>query len=287
MTGFGRAQTEINNSELSIEIKTLNSKFADVSIKLPSVFGDIELEVKKRVTEKLVRGKISVSIELPGMESNQGVYNHEVITATYNDLKKLASSLGESSDRLLEIAIQSPGALETSSPKYSEVEYTKLMEGLDTALDKCDGFRIAEGDELSSKLSGYVNKIDDLLKQISVFEPERTSRVEEKLKANLAELESTQNIEVDQNRFEQELIYYIEKYDISEEKVRLQQHLNYFIEVMASEDAAGKKLGFISQEMGREINTLGSKANHADIQKLVVEMKEELEKIKEQVLNVL
>lgn len=287
MTGFGRAQTEINNSELSIEIKTLNSKFADVSIKLPSVFGDIELEVKKRVTEKLVRGKISVSIELPGMESNQGVYNHEVITATYNDLKKLASSLGESSDRLLEMAIQSPGALETSSPKYSEVEYTKLMEGLDTALDKCDGFRIAEGDELSSKLSGYVNKIDDLLKQISVFEPERTSRVEEKLKANLAELESTQNIEVDQNRFEQELIYYIEKYDISEEKVRLQQHLNYFIEVMASEDAAGKKLGFISQEMGREINTLGSKANHADIQKLVVEMKEELEKIKEQVLNVL
>ena len=287
MTGFGKSQTDFDNGELNIEVRTLNSKFADVALKFPSAFSDFEHDIKKAVTDVLIRGKISVVIEQPGQSNTQGVYNHEAIKSTFNELKGLADSIGATSDKLLELAVQAPGSLESSDDKYGEKKFNELKSVLVAALNDCDSFRLKEGEELSKKLTSYVNSIDELLEKVAEFEPERTKKVEDRLKSNLADLESSQNVEADKNRFEQELIYYIEKYDISEEKVRLKQHINYFIEVMEGESASGKKLGFISQEMGREINTLGSKANHADIQRLVVQMKEELEKIKEQVLNVL
>lgn len=288
MTGYGSAQTNIGDYEINVEVKSLNSKFADVSIRLPSKLSVFELEIKKLITEKLQRGKITFVIDpvYKGVAS-ANIYDEEVLQQHYQQLVSVANSLGAETSDVFKLALQSPGVMVTDKEDWPEDSWNAVSECILSALDACDRFRQQEGAELEDKIDGYLQGIESALVEVDKYEGARLEKVEERLKANLSELESKLSIDVDKNRFEQELIYYIEKYDISEEKVRLSQHLQYFREAMASEEPNGKKLGFISQEIGREINTLGSKANNADLQKLVVQMKEELEKIKEQMLNIL
>lgn len=288
MTGYGSAQTNIGDYEINVEVKSLNSKFADVSIRLPSKLSVFELEIKKLITEKLQRGKITFVIDpvYKGVAS-ANIYDEEVLQQHYQQLVSVANSLGAETSDVFKLALQSPGVMVTDKEDWPEDSWNAVSECILSALDSCDRFRQQEGAELEDKIDGYLQGIESALVEVDKYEGARLEKVEERLKANLSELESKLSIDVDKNRFEQELIYYIEKYDISEEKVRLSQHLQYFREAMASEEPNGKKLGFISQEIGREINTLGSKANNADLQKLVVQMKEELEKIKEQMLNIL
>ena len=288
MTGYGSAQTNIGDYEINVEVKSLNSKFADVSIRLPSQLSVFELEIKKLITEKLQRGKITFVIDpvYKGVAS-ANIYDVDVLQQHYQQLVSVANSLGAETSDVFKLALQSPGVMVTDKEDWPEDSWKEVSKCILSALDACDRFRQQEGAELEDKIDGYLQGIESALVQVDQYEGARLEKVEERLKTTLNELESKLSIDVDKNRFEQELIYYIEKYDISEEKVRLSQHLQYFREAMASEEPNGKKLGFISQEIGREINTLGSKANNADLQKLVVQMKEELEKIKEQMLNIL
>jgi uncharacterized protein (TIGR00255 family) len=288
MTGFGSAQTNIGDYEINVEVKSLNSKFADVSIRLPSQLSIFELEIKKLITEKLQRGKITFVIDpvYKGVAS-ANLYDVDAIQRHYQQLVSLANSLGAETADVFKLALQSPGVMVTDKEDWPEDSWNEVAACILSALAACNEFRQQEGAELEDKIDGYLQGIESALVQVDQYEGARLVKVEERLKANLSELESKLSIDVDKNRFEQELIYYIEKYDISEEKVRLSQHLQYFREAMASKEPNGKKLGFISQEIGREINTLGSKANNADLQRLVVQMKEELEKIKEQMLNIL
>ena len=288
MTGYGSAQTNIGDYELNVEVKSLNSKFADVSIRLPSQLSVFELEIKKLITERLQRGKITFVIDpvYKGVAS-ANIYDVDAVHQHYQQLVSIANSLGAETSDILKLALQSPGVMVTDKEDWPEDSWKDVSKCILSALDACDRFRQQEGAELEDKIDGYLQGIESALVQVDQYEGARLEKVEERLKANLSELMSKLSIDVDKNRFEQELIYYIEKYDISEEKVRLSQHLQYFREAMTSDEPNGKKLGFISQEIGREINTLGSKANNADLQKLVVQMKEELEKIKEQMLNIL
>ena len=288
MTGYGSAQTNISDYEINVEVKSLNSKFADVSIRLPSQLSVFELEIKKLITEKLQRGKITFVIDpvYKGL-ARANIYDVDALRQHYQQLVSVANSLGAETSDVFKLALQSPGVMVTDKEDWPEDSWNAVSKCILSALDACDRFRQQEGAELEDKIDGYLQGIESALVEVDKHEGSRLEKVEERLKANLSELESKLSIDVDKNRFEQELIYYIEKYDISEEKVRLSQHLQYFREAMASKEPNGKKLGFISQEIGREINTLGSKANNADLQKLVVQMKEELEKIKEQMLNIL
>lgn len=288
MTGYGSAQTNIGDYEINVEVKSLNSKFADVSIRLPSQLSAFELEIKKLITEQLQRGKITFVIDpvYKGVAS-ANIYDVDALQQHYQQLVSVANSLGAETADIFKLALQSPGVMVTDKEEWPEDSWKEVSDCILSAIDACDRFRQQEGAELEDKIDGYLQGIESALVQVDQYEAARLEKVEERLKTNLSELESKLSIDVDKNRFEQELIYYIEKYDISEEKVRLSQHLQYFREAMASDEPNGKKLGFISQEIGREINTLGSKANNADLQKLVVQMKEELEKIKEQMLNIL
>lgn len=288
MTGFGSAQAKQGEHEVHVEIKTLNSKFADIGVRIPSSLSRQDLIIKKQVTDKLQRGKISVVIEIISAENDQtGVYNYDLVRKYYAELNRLADDLNSDKRDLLKLALQSPNVMNVSDEQFSDDFVSLVLKTVDVAVDECDKFRMAEGAETEMKIADYVNSIESSLTSVEQFEGERIQRIETRLKEGLKDLESSANIEIDNNRFEQELIYYIEKFDINEEKVRLNKHLSYFREVLAQQEPNGKKLGFIAQEMGREINTIGSKANHADLQRLVVQMKEELEKIKEQVLNIL
>ncbi len=285
MTGFGAASLSFDGYSVNVEVKTLNSKFIDIMLKIPAALGSTELALKKQISQALVRGKVTAAIEVVAHDPAQTtLLDEQLFRGYYSKFKQLADEL-EPGNPVLSLALQAPGVLRPPDEALPAAMQERVTEAMNQALQACNSFREQEGRELQSKLSDYLARIGELLEQVDPLDKERIKRLEERLRNNIGELEG--KVEIDYNRLEQELIYYIEKLDINEEKVRLANHLSYFVEVMNSDGAAGKKLGFIAQEMGREINTLGSKANDSRLQRLVVEMKEELEKIKEQLLNVL
>jgi uncharacterized protein (TIGR00255 family) len=286
MTGYGKAQLTVNGTTLKAEIRSLNSKFLDINLRLPFSLKDKEIEVRNLVTEKLHRGKIDlfISVEAGGDEKSVSI-NKELFIRYYEELKTLSKQLKADRKNLLQLVMQLPDVINTDKTNYTEEDLAPMMEVLREAVEDLRQFRIKDGEGLEQIFIGNVSTILSLLEQAEAFEKERLESIKSRLRNQLTELVSSE--EYDRNRFEQELIYYLERMDFTEEKVRLRSHCDYFLKVMKENDSNGRKLNFISQEMGREINTLGSKANHAAIQKLVVQMKDELEKIKEQLLNVL
>lgn len=287
MTGFGQSSHDDSRVQINTEIKSLNSKFLDLNLRLPKIFSEKEMEVRNMISEKLERGKVSVSIEYQpyGEKEIQQSYNEVLFEAYYEELKKLAHKVQSSYEPLFEIALNSPDVIQSKlSEGIAEDEWLKVKNCLAEAIKKCDDFRIAEGKVLDKMLQECIHTIRKELGNIEEQDPKRVQRIREKLKGNVVSFFGEEGY--DTNRLEQEIIFYIEKLDINEEKVRLTSHLDYFLTVLKEGQSNGKKLGFISQEIGREINTIGSKANDAVIQKHVVVMKEELEKIKEQLNNV-
>ena len=287
MTGFGQCSHDDGQVQVTTEVKSLNSKFLDLNLRVPKVFSDKEIEIRNLISEKLERGKVSVNIEYQryGDDEIKQAYNEKLFRAYYIELKKLADKVVAPYDQLFELALNSPEVIQTKVKEAnSEEEWKKVKECMIKAIEKCDGFRKMEGTVLEKMLKDCCAIIYAELKSIDVLDPKRIERMREKLKGNVVTFFGEAGY--DTNRLEQEIIFYIEKLDINEEKVRLKSHLDYFMQVLNEPQGNGKKLGFISQEIGREINTIGSKASDADIQKHVVVMKEELEKIKEQLNNV-
>ncbi len=286
MTGFGSAEAESDRYLVKVEIKTLNSKFLDLIQKIPRELADKELEIKNLVTQKLTRGKANLMIELKPIHLEEPTVhiNRELFKKYYSEYYELAKEVDGNVKDLFKLALHSPDVIvpDDSAPS---VEWTLVKSVLEEALDKCANFREMEGKVLQEKLKSYIQEIRNGLAEVTERDPERIQQIRQRISASIEDIK--EKTQVDQNRFEQELIYYLEKLDITEEKVRLGQHLDYFDEVIDAPDSQGKKLGFISQEIGREINTIGAKANDAVIQRVVVKMKDELEKIKEQSLNVI
>jgi len=286
MTGFGQAVCEQNGLTLKVEIKSLNSKFLDLSLKMPKELSDKETEIRNTVQRLLQRGKVNALIELtqPELGQKSVEINEELLKVYYAKYKRIAAELHDQPHDLFRLALHSPEVI-GQQDSSAAIEWPFIEETLTKACTACLDFRDKEGASLATKLVAYIDAIGSRLVQVQQLDGQRIENIKTRISKNLDDIRA--RVQVDENRFEQELIYYIEKLDITEEKVRLQRHLDYFKEVMKMEESQGKKLGFISQEIGREINTLGSKANDADIQQLVVEMKDELEKIKEQLLNIL
>ncbi len=287
MTGFGKSVAEIPQKKISIEIKSLNSKSLDFNARLPWLYKEKESEVRNIISQKLDRGKIDLTINFDVLDSEiVPLINKSVVKNYYLQLKEIAGELNiNADDQLLSTIMRLPDALKTEKLELNEQEWDQVREKLNEAIGQLDEYRIEEGKSIEADLIRCVGKILASLQDVEKFEGDRISRIRERLNSSLSESVGTENI--DKNRFEQELIFYLEKLDINEEKVRLKKHCEYFLEKIASVPPNGKILNFISQEIGREINTIGSKANDASIQKLVVMMKDELEKIKEQSLNVL
>ena len=286
MTGYGIAEQTYLSKKITVEIKTLNSKQLDLQVKLPNELRSAELDLRNQVAAKMLRGKIDVVITVTDTDLTQTYHiDQDIVKAYKEQIEKVSLSLGIApAEDMAAILFRMPGIFNVSAENYDEAFVAKVAETLDQVLNIVDGFRIQEGQTLKKDLLHRVELILNLLEQVEPYEKSRHEVIKQRLTKNLAEL--TTAGQYDENRFEQELIYYLEKLDITEEKVRLRQHCNYFNE-SCNDDQAGKKLGFIAQEMGREINTLGSKANEVNIQKIVVKMKDELEKIKEQVCNIL
>ena len=287
MTGFGKAECELKDRKVIIEIKSLNSKNLDIYAKIPGMYREKELEIRNIISKKLQRGKVEFVLYYEITDDNRATTINSGVVKNYIDqLKSVADDLNiETSEQLLQIAIRLPDTLNTERDKIDENDWKIISHTIINALDKLDEFRIQEGKYLKEDIEQRIKIIDDKKDEITPFEIARTEKIKEKLKVSLNKNVDEQDY--DKNRFEQELIYYLEKLDITEEKVRLTNHCNYFLEMLDEPESNGKKLGFISQEIGREINTIGSKANDSDIQKRVVLMKDELEKIKEQMLNIL
>ncbi len=281
MTGFGRAEGVFEGKKLTVEIKSLNSKSFDLNIRVPLRYKEKEFDIRKMLNDKIMRGKVDCYINCETLDDcNDVKINKELVKSYMNELKSLADDAPEF--EYLKMAVRMPEAISSRPDELNEDEWMYLAKLTEKALDKFSEFRKTEGENLAIELSKNIENIKYNLSEVETFEEERLTNVKERYQATLKEFEN-----VDETRFYQEMAYYTEKLDVSEEKVRLAQHLKYYVEVMDNEELNGKKLGFIAQEMGREINTLGSKANHAQIQKLVVMMKDDLEKIKEQTLNVL
>lgn len=287
MTGYGLAVTDLENVKYTAEIKSLNSKFFELSLKLPRSFSDKELLLRNECTKTIDRGKVSITInaEYSGALPKSARINQHLLKAYYQQLKTVADELNDSGQNLLQLALTFPDVVEYDSGTATEEEWETVKQTFDLALANFQTFRADEGSVLKTDLILRVENILEGMKQVEQYEPLRLQAIRERLAGYIDDNIGKENI--DANRFEQELIYYIDKLDITEEKIRLKSHCDYFLKTLGSGDANGKKLGFISQEIGREINTMGAKANDADIQQLVVGMKEELEKIKEQLLNVL
>jgi uncharacterized protein (TIGR00255 family) len=288
MTGYGQARFEDEQYAISVEVKSLNSKFLDVNIRLPKAFSNKELEVRNILGDMLERGKVNLVIEfLNKKEATTKVnINKNLFHQYYDILKSLSDEVGSKSDDIFRLSMQFPEVLETLEDDVNkEKEWKVILPIIKDAVDQCDQFRSKEGAVLTQSLKTCVQSINENLEEIKILEPQRIIRIKSRLNDNLREFVSREELDV--NRLEQELIYYIEKLDINEEIVRLSSHINYFLEILENSKSNGKKMSFISQEMGREINTIGSKSNDAAMQKLVVNMKEELEKIKEQLLNLL
>ena len=284
MTGFGKSNGVFESKKVSVEIRSLNSKGLDLSLKIASPYRDLETDIRKMLSENLDRGKVDVGIFIESTnESLNNIINNEVATKYYSAIKKLNESWGEAPQDYLSIVLRMPEVLNTQTAELTEEEKKWILNLVEETCGKLNDFRAQEGAALKKEFELRIGEIRSLLSQIEAFEDIRILQIKERILKGLKELEHPG---LDQNRLEQEMIFYLEKLDVSEEKMRLTNHLNYFIETMNS-PLSGKKLGFIAQELGREINTLGSKSNHGDMQRLVVEMKDNLEKIKEQVLNTL
>ncbi len=281
MTGYGKEVVQLPSKTITIEIKSLNSKSLDLNTRVPFSYREKELEIRDILAKSLERGKIdfSLTIESSGAETTSQL--NEMVVKQYID--QLANVVNGNPVELLKMAVRMPDALKMAKEEIDSREYKAILEGVAQALESINKYRTDEGKVLEEDFLVRINSIAKLLDEVRILDPDRISAVKERLRKALSEIKES----VDQNRFEQELIYYLEKYDITEEQVRLKNHLDYFAESLDSKDSNGKKLGFITQEIGREINTIGSKANYAPMQKLVVQMKDELEKIKEQSLNIL
>lgn len=287
MTGFGKATCELENKKISIEIKSLNSKQLDIFTRVPGVYKEKDLEIRSLISKMLKRGKVEFNlfVENLGGESNTRI-NKNVVLKYVDQIRDVSkeSKLKEPDD-FFSIILRLPDALKTELQQIDEAEWASIKASINKALEQLIKFRDQEGESLYKDLVSNIESIKQHAQEVIPYESERVANLRVRLADNLNELAG--RVDYDKDRFEQELIYYIEKFDINEEKVRLANHLSYFLETLNMNEAVGKKLGFIAQEIGREINTMGSKANHNDIQKLVILMKDDLEKIKEQVLNVL
>lgn len=288
MTGFGKAVKVFNNKKITVEIKSLNSKQVDMSVRLPQVYHELELELRNKISTALLRGKIDVNIFCEAIDNSTSVsINIPVLMQYKQQITAMSEQLGiEQPSDWYATLLRLPEALksDTNSNEVSEEELTAVKEAVNEAIVALTEFRTQEGNRLQGFFAEKIEEIQSLLNEVPKYETARVEKIKNRIADSLAKFE---NITVDNNRFEQELIFYIEKLDITEEKIRLQNHLNYFMDTMQNGTGQGKKLGFIAQEMGREINTTGSKANDAELQKVVVRMKDNLEQIKEQVLNVL
>jgi uncharacterized protein (TIGR00255 family) len=287
MTGYGKAIAETQQKKITIEIKSLNSKQLDINTKLPWLYKEKDLEIRTLLSQKLERGKIDFSIYIDNLDAELiPVINEHIVRNYYNQLKDIADDLNMSLDEnILSTIMGLPETLRTEKPELSTEEWNLVKKQIVEAVNMLDLYRTEEGNALGNDIRSSLSRILGYLDNIEPFEGDRITRVREKLNSILEENVKSENI--DRNRFEQELIFYLEKFDINEEKVRLKKHCEYFLETAGSSASSGKQLGFIAQEIGREINTIGSKANDVSIQKLVVMMKDDLEKIKEQTLNVL
>lgn len=284
MTGFGKANGHFNDKKISIEVRSLNSKGLDLNLKIPSSYRDLETPIRKIVTEELLRGKMDLGIYIESQQQQSaGLINEQVANAYFEKLKSLNTSWGTHTQDYLALVLRMPDVLTSQHEELSETETAFILNLVAEACAQLQKFRRQEGLSLAKDLLSNLDQIQQELIAIAPFEQERVAQVRERIQKGLVSIEESR---VDANRLEQEMIYYVEKLDISEEKQRLQQHITYFTETL-NQEASGKKLGFIAQEMGREINTLGSKCNHSEIQRRVVVMKDHLEKIKEQVLNAL
>lgn len=282
MTGFGKAVNQLSNKKIIVEIKSLNSKSLDLNVRLPQVYREKELELRKLLSDSLQRGKIDYSLYIENViEQNNTTLNPPIVKDYIRQMKDILPDADET--ELMKMAVRMPDALKTEKAEIDETEWQEIINTTSEALVHINEFRASEGAHLQADMTNNVGAIRQKLNEISSLKDERTKAVKERLMNGLEELKQT----VDETRFAQEIVFYIEKLDINEEEVRLNKHLDYFTETLNDNQSNGRKLGFISQEMGREINTIGSKSNHAPMQKLVVQMKEELEKIKEQVLNIL
>lgn len=281
MTGFGKHVVQLPSKKITVELKSLNSKSLDLNARMPSNYRAKELELRKLIASSLLRGKVDFGlyVEHTGQETSSQV-NEEVIKQYMHQLRSIA----DGDDLLLmEMALRLPDAMKTEREDINDEEYEAIQLALKEALREINSFRSEEGAVLENDFVQRIETLNELLEKVTAIDPDRQATIRERLEKAVNDLK----VELDENRFEQELIYYLEKYDITEEKVRLANHLDYFSKTLNSDDSNGKKLGFISQEIGREINTIGSKANFAPMQQLVVQMKDELEKVKEQMLNVL
>ena len=286
MTGFGKAEAVCENKKIVAEIRSLNSKQLDLSIKMPPLYREAEFEIRNMLNKSLQRGKVELYVSVESTEvATAATIDKKLFRAYLCQLNDALSYSGidASYDALVPTIVKMPNVLSTESISVSEAERAALIQAVSEAVAKLNAFREQEGAVLIADLLGRVERIEEYKNAVVPFEKARTEVIRNRIRENIEKLQ----VEVDNNRLEQEMIFYIEKLDITEEKVRLQNHCKYFREVADTEESAGRKLGFIAQEMGREINTMGSKANDADIQVLVVKMKDELEKIKEQVLNIL
>lgn len=281
MTGFGKHILQLPTKKITIEIKSLNSKNLDLNVRTPPQYREKELQMRNTIAKVLSRGKVDFGLYVE--DTAQSTSTKINVGIVQNYMNQLSSIQQADTLELMKMAIRMPDALKTEREEIDEKEFEAIKEGLDNALAKVDTYRLDEGKVLKDDFSKRIENISVLLDQVIEIDPDRIEGVRERLQKAISDLKEN----IDQNRFEQELIYYIEKFDITEEKVRLTNHLKYFITALNSKDSNGKKLGFISQEIGREINTIGSKSNYAPMQQLVVQMKDELEKIKEQLLNVL
>ncbi len=287
MTGYGKATCEINSRNFVIEIKSLNSKQLDFAIKLPPQYKDKEMEIRNEISSKLERGKVDFTLRLDSGESDKSAkVNKSVFIEYYNQLLDVSQelSINVKADDLFQAVSKIPDVFKSEQTEIDENEWKTVITSIRSAIDELNQFRNQEGKALENDIVARIRKIENLLSEIEIQEPKRITTIKNRISQNFDEF--VKNLTMDQNRFEQELIYYLEKIDITEEKVRLRNHCKYFIETL-SDPSCGRKLGFITQEIGREINTIGSKANDSDIQRNVVQMKDELEKIKEQILNVL
>ena len=282
MTGFGKASLQLSTKKITVEVKSLNSKGLDLNTRMPSVYRENELALRNFLAQKLERGKVDFSlyVEVTGEETSSKI-NAPIVKAYMAQMKAILPDANET--ELMKMAVRMPDAMKTEREEMDPNEWKQIQTVIDEAIENMMSFRTSEGDSLEKEFTLRIENIRSYMNQALALDPERVTAIKERLQTAIDELK----VNVDTNRFEQELIYYLEKLDITEEKVRLTNHLDYFLQTLNGSEANGRKLGFITQEMGREINTMGSKSNHAEMQKLVVMMKDELEKIKEQVLNVL
>lgn len=283
MTGFAKEQSTIGGKTVTVEIKTLNSKNLDLNVKIPSTYWSSEIEIRRRLA-RLLRGKVDVYIREEESTAEGVLLNRDLVIGQYRALKSLSDELGCDSSRLLDTLVSKPDVWKVDDSEQDEAQREQLLQLVERAIDTVEESRQHEGEILERDIMLHVNIIEQRLGEINQYESERITTARERIKKYFEEFAIK---EIDTNRFEQEIIYYLEKLDITEEKVRLQKHIDYFRQTAVDEVACGKKLGFIAQEMGREINTTGSKSNHVEMQKLVVMMKDELEKIKEQLGNIL